>query len=129
MIELLDASRWNMARFEREDGSYVELGGGLVEEIVEALVEPLQLSVEYYDEDSADFIETLFQTTVSLTIGFSFALVLYYFTIIYILLQRLQNVMVNEFNFFMILPRGAVANTENDYSVEEDTTKEQLNSQ
>jgi hypothetical protein len=120
---MLDASRHSMARYETEDGTYIELGGGLVEDIVEALVDPLQASVEFYDDDSADHIETLFQTTVSLTIGFSFALVIYYFTIIYVLLQKLKNVMVSEFMFFMILPKEATGSTEQDYSADGEATK------
>jgi hypothetical protein len=114
-----------MANFEVVDGSYIELGGGLVEDLVKALEEPLGRSVNLYDDDSAELIEQLFNTTVSLTIGFSFALVLYYVTIIWALLNRLKYIMLSEFRFYMFLPKNHVGLDESNASSESinDTTK------
>jgi hypothetical protein len=93
------------------------------------LEEPLGRSVSLYDDDSADVIETLFNTTVSLTIGFSFALVIYYVTIIWVLLNRLKYIMLSEFRFYMFLPRDHVAGDDSAVSEDSvgDTTKAVFN--
>jgi hypothetical protein len=89
LIELIEASRATMANFDADEGTYADLGGGLVENLVKALEEPLEKSVDYFDEDSAVIIEGLFNTTVTLTIVFSLILVGYYTVIIWVLLNRL----------------------------------------
>jgi hypothetical protein len=99
------ASRKAMARFANQEGNYSELGGEKVEAIANALGEPLGLSVELYDDDTHKYIDGLYQVTVDLTISFSILILAYYFIFIYTILTKLRETMLNEFNFYCLLPR------------------------
>ena len=47
------------------------------------LSKPLLKSVEYYDEDSEDFINNLYDITVNITIGYSILNIAFYFLILF----------------------------------------------
>jgi hypothetical protein len=89
----------------KQEGKYSELGGAEVEQIDVALDAPLEASINLYDEDSAKFIDEQYEKTVSITIGFSFILLIYFFGVIFLLLSKLSSVMIYELKFFTILPR------------------------
>jgi hypothetical protein len=90
-----------------DTGTYAELGGLETERIADALQEPLGLSVEYYDADSADYIDLLYSVTVQITISFSIVIIIYYFLIIHTVLTRLGSMMNDEFRFCALLPKLA----------------------
>jgi hypothetical protein len=76
-----------VTRFSKEVGkSYRELEGYDVEQLEFSLESRLEDSVAFYDDDSADYIESLYAKTVSVTIGFSFILMIYYVVVIFVLL-------------------------------------------
>jgi hypothetical protein len=76
-----------------------------VENIATALEEPLAISVEWYDDDSKDYIDILYDVTVQITVGFSLAIILYYYFIIRVILTRLGKMMCEEFRFRSLLPK------------------------
>jgi hypothetical protein len=89
-----------MSKFERDTTrTYEELNGKEVEAIANALSEPLGLSVDYYDTDSADYIDLLYGMTVQITISFSVVIIFYYFAILHTVLTRLGTTMNREFRF------------------------------
>lgn len=54
-----------------------------IEKLVLDLSDPLEKSVEYYDEDSEDFINQLYDTTVNITIAYSILNILFYFLVLF----------------------------------------------
>jgi hypothetical protein len=62
--------------------------------------------VEYYDVDSADYIDLLYQVTVHITISFSIVVVIYYFLAIHTALTRLGTMINDEYRFSALLPKA-----------------------
>lgn len=67
-----------------------------VEKLVLDLSNPLLKSVEYYDEDSENFINDLYVTTVNITIAYSILNILFYFFVLYRQIQHLQFCLISE---------------------------------
>jgi hypothetical protein len=119
-----------MQKFTHEVGTYKELNGLEVENIATALEEPLAISVEWYDRDSKEYIDLLYEITVQITVYFSISIIFYYMFVIRLVMTKLGKTMCEELCFRMILPKSleevnsAIEEAAAEDSV--DTTKEQL---
>ena len=63
--------------------SYEEAGGLDVENLITDIFNPLQKSFSYYNDDSEDFLNELYRTTVDITITYSILNVAFYFLVLY----------------------------------------------
>jgi hypothetical protein len=59
----------------------------------------------YYDEDSSEYIQFLFDQTVDITIAFSILIVFYYIIFIRVYVNKLRDVMISEMKWIKLLPQ------------------------
>jgi hypothetical protein len=77
-----------------------------VEKMITQIASALGLAVEYYEEDTADYIDSLYELTVLISMTFSAVSILYYALIIRPLVNKLTQKLHSEVQFLEIIGRS-----------------------